>query len=170
MSEPTGEPRKKKRGWIVELAILIAIVIGIRTWQSSGTASGPSPDVAMVDLAGAPVSLEGLERPVVVHFMASWCGVCEAEEGNVAALARDHDVIAVASQSGSDDAVRTWIATTELEDVRIIPDPRGELARAWGVSAFPTAFYLDREGGIRHVEVGYTSELGMRLRTWLSSL
>lgn len=170
MSEPTQDPPKKRVGCLLELALLIALVIGIRAWQSSGVASGAAPDVAMVDLAGTPVSLDGRERPVVVHFMASWCGVCEAEEGNVAALARDHDVIAIASQSGDVDAVRTWIATTELEDVRIIPDPRGELARAWGVSAFPTAFYVDREGGIRHVEVGYTSELGMRLRVWLASL
>jgi len=170
MSEPTEGPRRKKRTWIFELALVLALVIGIRIWQSSGTASGVAPEVAMADLAGAPVSLEGLERPVVVHFMASWCGVCAAEEGNVAALARDHDVIAIASQSGPPDEVRTWIDTTELGNVRIIPDPRGEIARAWGVSAFPTAFYLDREGGIRHVEVGYTSELGMRLRMWSAGM
>lgn len=171
MGEPTQQAPKKTRGrWILEGALVIALVIGIRAWQSYGTASGEAPAIAGVDLAGAAVSLDRLERPVVVHFMASWCGVCAAEEGNVAALARDHDVIAIASQSGDEGAVRAWISTTDLGDVRIIPDPRGDLARAWGVRAFPTAFYLDRAGRIRHVEVGYTSELGMRLRVWLSGL
>lgn len=109
---------------------------------------------------------------MIVHFMASWCGVCSAEEPNVAALARDHRVIAIATQSGDAARIGSWIATTDLDprNVRIVPDPRGDLARAWGVRAFPTAFYLDRTGHIRHVEVGYTSELGMRARVWLAGL
>lgn len=162
--------RSRWRRWALEAGLLALVVIAVRAYQSTGAASGPAPSIPGIDLAGAPVELGSSDRPVLVHFMASWCGVCDAEEGNVVALARDHDVIAIASGSGDTETVRAWIATTELEDVRIIPDPDGEIARAWGVGAFPTGFYLDASGAIRHVEVGYTSELGMRVRMWLASL
>lgn len=166
-----GEPaRRTWRRWALEIAIFVAILAGIRAWQGHGTASGHAPPLDALDLDGARVSLEPRDRPVIVHFMASWCAVCSAEEPNVAALARDHDVIAIATQSGDAAEVGRWIATTDLDprDVRIIPDPRGDLARAWGVRVFPTAFYVDRAGDIRHVEVGYTTLLGMRARSWLS--
>jgi peroxiredoxin len=101
--------------------------------------------------------------------MASWCGVCAAEEGSIAALARDHEVIAIASSSGGAPEVSRWIETTELRALRVVADPRSEIAERWGVSAFPTTFFLDRSGAIRHVEVGYTTEIGMRLRAWLAA-
>jgi alkyl hydroperoxide reductase subunit AhpC len=50
----------------------------------------------------------------------------------------------------------------------IVLDPDGRLARAWGVRSLPTSFVVDREGEIRTVEVGYTTELGLRARLWLA--
>ncbi|MGC4117189.1 MAG: hypothetical protein QM765_22035 [Myxococcales bacterium] len=53
-----------------------------------------------------------------------------------------------------------------------LPSPpcstREKLARAWGVNAFPTSFFVGKDGEIRFVETGYTTELGMRLRLALA--
>jgi thiol-disulfide isomerase/thioredoxin len=161
---------------LLEAVVVIGIVLAVRAWQGRSLPSGAAPGLDAVDLAGAPVSLEGRSAPVLVHFMASWCGVCRAEEPNIVALARDHEVIALASQSGTPAEVRAWIdAETELGPasggrIRIVADPRGTLAQRWGVHAFPSSFYVDSAGQIRHVEVGYTSELGMRLRMWSAGL
>jgi hypothetical protein len=43
------------------------------------------------------------------------------------------------------------------------------LAAAWGVGAFPTLFWLDGDSAIRFTEVGYTSSLGMRARSFFSA-
>lgn len=174
MSEPPSPTppraaRPRWQRWLLEGVVLLLVVLGIRAWQTRDLPSGSAPPLDARDLAGAPIDLGALERPVLVHFMASWCGVCRAEEPNVVSLARDHDVVAVASMSGSAEEVRAWIDhETDLDRARIVADPRGTLARRWGVSAFPTSFYVDRSGEIRHVEVGYTTELGMRLRMWLA--
>lgn len=168
--KPVETTRPRWRRWALEAVIIVAIVLAIRGWQARSVAGGEAPVIDGVDLHGELVrDVRAREGPVMVHFLASWCGVCEAEEPNVVALARDHDVIAIASQSGDVDRVRAWIDDeTDLGDVRVVVDPRGVIAQRWGVGAFPTSFYVDRGGEIRHVEVGYTSELGMRLRMWLA--
>ena len=105
----------------------------------------------------------------MLHFWATWCGVCKAEQHNVVALARDHRVIAVASSSGTPEAVQTYARQSGF-DVPIAIDPNGALARKFGVGAFPTSFFIDADGQITAVETGYTTELGMRLRMWWAAL
>jgi peroxiredoxin len=58
--------------------------------------------------------------------------------------------------------------TDEGLDFPVLPDPQGEIARRWSVRGVPTLYFLDRENGIRHVSVGYTSPIGLRWRMWLS--
>jgi peroxiredoxin len=96
-----------------------------------------------------------------------WCLQRDALE--LGRLARDHDVVAVASQSGDATRVSRY-ATEHGITVPIVVDEAGALARSHGVRAFPTTFFIDREGEIRHVEVGYTTELGLRLRHFSAGL
>jgi hypothetical protein len=39
-----------------------------------------------------------------------------------------------------------------------------QVAKAFHVEAFPTTYFLDGDGNIRHATSGYTSTLGFRLR------
>ena len=52
----------------------------------------------------------------------------------------------------------------------VIVDEQGELARSFGVHSFPSSFVIDADGEIRHIEVGYTTEIGLRARMWLARL
>jgi hypothetical protein len=45
-------------------------------------------------------------------------------------------------------------------------DPRGEMARALGFQSVPAFVVVDGQGQLRGATVGYTTELGMRLRLW----
>lgn len=172
MPDESPSPAKKPRwrAWAIEAAVVVAIVIGVRAFQRSNVASGEVPSAALVDAAGREVTLRGGERPVLVHFVASWCGVCDMEQPNVLSVARDHDVVAVVAQSGTAAQVRGWAAREGWNDARIVVDEEGDLAERWGVSAYPTSFFVDPSGAIRSVEVGYTSELGLRARFWLAGL
>jgi len=87
---------------------------------------------------------------------------------NVEAVARDYRVVTVASQSGDSDRVRAYVAENKLS-FPVLNDPDGRLARNYGVSAFPTTFVIDKSGKIRHAEVGYTTEIGLRFRLFLSN-
>lgn len=168
---PSTGRAKKKRSWkriALELGVVAAIFLGVRAYQSRDAAVGPAPALTARTIDDSVVELQG-DEPVLVHFWATWCGVCEAEEGNVRAVSESSRVISIASQSGARGAVAAYARSHDL-DFPIVNDPSGALAHRWGVSAFPTSFIVDPDGEIRHVEVGYTTSLGLRARLWLASL
>lgn len=162
-------PRQRK--WVrtaVETALVLAAFLGIRAWQHRDAPSGPAPAMTgtLVD-GGAPASLAALRgRPVMVHFWATWCSVCNAERGSVDSVAKDYAVLGVAADSGDAEQVRAWMRQSGVAFPTVLDD--GALARAFGVKAFPTSFFVDKEGTIRFVETGYTTELGMRARLALA--
>ena len=131
---------------------------------------GKAPPLAGSDLAGEPVSLaEYRGKPVLLHFWATWCGVCKVEQHNIDAVSRDLPVLSVASQSGGASEVATFVREHGIAP-RVVVDEQSVLASRFGVQAFPASFVIDGEGEIRHVEVGYTTELGLRARMWLAGL
>ena len=149
---------------------MLVLFFGIRAYQQRNVAKGPAPPLAGADLHGEPVSLaEYRGKPVLLHFWATWCGVCKVEQHNIDAVSRDLPVLSVASQSGGAGDVAAFVREHEIAP-RVVVDEQSVLASRFGVHAFPASFVIDGEGEIRHVEVGYTTELGLRARMWLAGL
>ncbi|HMI83036.1 MAG TPA: protein disulfide oxidoreductase [Polyangiaceae bacterium] len=156
--------------WIRDAGIALLVLFGIRAYQQRAMPKGDAPPLAATDLQGAPVSLDDYRgRPVLLHFWATWCGVCKAEQHNIDAVARDLPVLSVASQSGDATEVAAYVRAHGIGP-RVVVDDQSLLARRFGVHAFPATFVIDGNGRIRHVEVGYTTELGLRARVWLAGL
>lgn len=167
-SEPAPRPRWRVWAGRAGFALLLAaVVFGVRFYQQRSLAEGPAPVTRAVQLDGQLFDLVSLRgEPLLVYFWASWCPVCRLEQGAIAALARDHRVVTVAMQSGSNAEVAKYLREQGLE-MPVINDPDGMLAARWGVRATPSFFIVDSTGAIRFREVGYTSEPGLRLRMWL---
>lgn len=164
-----AKPRWKR--WLIDAVVVLLIIFGVRWWQQRDLPKGEAPPLAGASLNGEALGLSA-EQPTMVHFWATWCGVCKLMDESVAAVSDDYRVVTVATQSGTPNAVREWMQEHELWEgdasaFDTIADPRGRLARAWNVSAFPTTFFIGRDGEIEHVEVGFTSEMGLRARMWL---
>ena len=149
---------------------MVAVYLAVQAWQTRSAPSGEAPGFEMTAIDGRSISLADYRgAPLMVHFWATWCGVCKAERHNVAAVAGDLPVLAVASRSGSVDAVAAFVAEHPY-DSPVLVDSDGALAKRFGVRAYPTSFVLDADGVISDVEVGYTSELGMRFRMWVADV
>ncbi len=162
---PRERARKAWKSWATEVGLAVVVLAGFHFWQTRHAVSGAAPALDALSLDGERVSLQSLaaKGPVLVDFWATWCSVCKAEEGNIAAVAKDHQVVAVATNSGN--TVRAYAQAHHMT-MPVVEDPGGALARAWGVNAFPTSFIIGRDGRVRFVEVGYTTEIGLLARLW----
>lgn len=151
---------------MLELLFLIFCVYLIHLWQTRDTVTGPAPSLIGQTLEGESFNLNTLRgQPVLVHFWATWCPVCQLQAGTIDGLMSDYPLVTVAMQSGSDAAIRSYLEEHEL-GFPVISDPQGTLASNWGVAGVPTTFLLDAEGNIRFTEVGYTTGPGLRARIW----
>lgn len=168
---PTQPRRKKWRAIAINLLLIIAVVAGVRAWQQRDMAGGAAPTLRGITLAGDFYDLaEHLQRPLLVHFWASWCGICRAEQGSVASIAQDHrNVITIAMQSGRPEEVAAYMQTQGIS-FPVLNDEAGWISQQWGVHAVPASFIIDHAGQIHFIEVGYTTEIGLRLRLWWAEI
>ena len=162
---------RKWRGYTLNALVLVAIVAGIRTWQQRDMVSGAAPALQGIMLNGTPYLLPAHPpRPVLVHFWATWCPICRTEQSSIAAIAHDRsDTITIAMQSGSAEKVSSYMREQAI-DFPVLNDTDGSVSRAWGVQAVPASFIIATDGQIHFIEVGYTTELGIRMRLWLAAL
>ncbi|MFT5358808.1 MAG: thiol-disulfide isomerase/thioredoxin [Polyangiales bacterium] len=137
-------------------------LVGIQLYQGRGSTRGTAPALDVVALSRVTPT----EAPRLVHFWATWCGVCHAMEHNIRAFDAG-EVTMVASASGSAPEVTSWLNAENKSLDGVVVD-RGGSARTWGVSAYPTTFVVS-QGEIRDVCIGYTTELGLRLRLALAA-
>lgn len=179
-SEPPqqqGKPAEmkptKSRVWLrrgLELLLFVVLIIGVRAWQQRDIVKGAAPALSGALLDGKPFVLAAKpEQPVLVHFWATWCPICKAEQGSIDSLARGNpNVITVAMQSGDSNVVQQYMREQGVS-FPVLNDADNQISARWGVQAVPASFIVDRDGKIRHVEIGYTTETGLRLRLWLAS-
>ena len=109
------------------------------------------------------------ETPLVIHFWASWCPICKLEEESIASIAEDYPVITIAMQSGTSLEVEHYLEEQGI-DPTTITDPDGTIAHRFGVQGVPTSYIVDQNNKIQFSERGYTTELGLRSRIWLTQL
>jgi thiol-disulfide isomerase/thioredoxin len=156
--------------WLRDGLVMLLIIAAVRAYQQRDLPSGVPPEVSGASLDGAQVSLADYRsKPVLLHFWATWCGVCRAEQGSIDAIAKTLPVLSIASQSGRASQVKQYVDEHGLQ-ARVLVDESNALARSFNVHSYPTTFVLDANGVIRFSEVGYTTELGLRARMWLASL
>lgn len=154
--------------WAIQISMILTAYLAIQWYYTRDMPNGQSPELSGYLLDGRQVSLgHARERPVLVHFWATWCSICRIEQGSINNIAGDYDVIAIASQSGSVSKVREIVAQRNIT-VPVLVDQYGIFASQFGVKAFPTSFVIDTKGEISYREVGYTTEAGLRTRLWLA--
>lgn len=145
-------------------------MLALEMFLTRNAASGMAPDIQAQTIRGEVFELQSLRgQPSVIHFWASWCPICELEQGTIDELASGHPFISVAMQSGSASEVAAYLLEQGVS-YPVVNDPEGGLAKRYGVSGVPATFILDADGTVRFVTRGYTSPVGLRIRLWLAGL
>jgi len=165
-----AEPKKRKWvHWVRDIVLVVIVVSAVQWWQNRDLPAGVAPPLAGQLLDGQWVDLEDYRgTPTLVHFWANWCPICRAEEGSIDDLADNLSVLTVATGSGDAAEVRKHLEDNRLS-FPVLLDESGELARRWKIVGVPTSFVIDPRGEIAFTTVGYTTQIGLRLRLWLAA-
>ena len=133
-----------------------------RILESRVEAAGTYEPFQLARLDGSMVDSEELEgRIAVVHFWGTWCGPCIVEMPEYQkfdARYRDDPEVSVVSISNdtSRDLVEEYLERNDF-DFQVLMDD-GYVQRA-GIGAWPTTWFVDRDGYIQFVKTGNTSKL-----------
>lgn len=159
---------KLAKSILINGLIFFSVYLLVHLYQTRSAPSGIAPEIQGVMLDGTRFQgLASVEKPVLVHFWATWCKVCEFEHGSINQIAQDYPVIGIASQSGSLADVSAYVAEHQLSFPVLVGN--GSNAAQWGIVGYPSSFIVGEDGQIKFTEVGFTSEMGLRLRLWLAS-
>jgi len=155
--------------YVFEILIFLLIIFAVKTYLQRNLLDGTPPALAGTFITGQKLDSQTLQgKPYLLHFWASWCGVCSLEERSINAISKDYKVVSVAMQSGDAELVNEHMNENDLHFPTIV-DEDGEIARSYGVFAVPVSYIINSKGEIAFAESGYTTEWGLRLRLWLAN-
>ena len=159
--------------WLPEALVFIVVIGGVHLYRTQDMLNAnyePAPALSLPSLQGDVVLLGGA-RPALVYFFAPWCNICAASAHNIRNLRKlrgedDLQVLLVALDWQDEAEVRAYIERHELDANVLLGTPR--TARDWGVSVFPTYYILDDEQRVAHRDYGYSTLLGLWIRSMLA--
>ncbi|NOX51889.1 MAG: redoxin domain-containing protein [Gammaproteobacteria bacterium] len=164
------KPILKKRWlrWTLEILFFVALYFALRGYMQREMISGQAPDIRATTLQQQDFNLYSAQpKPILIHFWATWCGICKLEQDSIEALSKDYHVMTIAMQSGSDHDVKSYLYEHNLS-FAVINDKQGTFVGQYGVVGVPASFVIDRNNKIMASEMGYTTPWGLRLRLWLA--
>ena len=131
------------------------------------------PPMAGTDLQGKSWDLAALHgRAVLINFWATWCAPCKEEMPTLQTLAElEGERLAVLAVNVREPLPRVQrYAQSAGLSFPILPDPRGEITRAWDMKVFPTTVLVDGRGRPQRVVSGAVDWTGAVAQDWIAAL
>jgi len=165
-----SESAQKSRRWLLWAPLGVAVAggagffamlrgLGTGSYDPRGVPSAligrPVPDFTLPAVAGvdlptlARADLNGLARPVIVNFWASWCVPCVIEHPQLMRLARDGVPVFGINYKDRPQDARAFLQRHGNPFAKLAGDEPGRVAIEWGVYGVPETYLVDRQGIIR---------------------
>jgi thiol-disulfide isomerase/thioredoxin len=103
------------------------------------------------------------DKPLLIHFWASWCPTCKFESSNIEKISQNYEVITIAVQSGTNEEVKKYLDEHNLT-FKVVNDEDGFFSQKFNIKAYPSTFIYDENKNLRFTEVGYTTTFGLYFR------
>lgn len=107
-----------------------------------------APDFTLLNLEGEEVSLSDYRgQYVLINFWATWCQYCDIEMPDLDRLNDENDDLVVLAVNVMEEKnlVDKYIKEGGYK-FPVVLDEEGEVAITYLVSAFPTSYFVDKEG------------------------
>ena len=167
-------PRRPFRWWMLALWAAVLLILAVLAWGLINTTAA-RPEVGQVAPEFDVEFFDGYEwetrpvaslsemrgRPVVLNFWASWCVECRYET----------DLLEQAwLQYRDEGVVFLGVAYADVEPNSLAymrdfgvsfphaPDLGTDISQTYEITGVPETFFIDKEGIIRHVQIGAVNE------------
>jgi len=154
---------------IVSFVIILTILANIVSYYKSTDLNKDTLDFTSVKLLDDTLYDIAKQKPILIHFWATWCPICDVEASNIQKISNNFEVITIAVDSTSTKEIKNYLEKHNLS-FKVINDLDKQYAKKFNISVFPTTFIYDKHQNLVFSEVGYTSTIGLYLRMIWASL
>lgn len=147
------------------IIILIIIVNGISYYKSLDLNKNKL-DIQTFTLLDNNKYTLAENKPILIHFWATWCPICKVEAPNIQELSKDYEVITIAVQSGSKKEIEEYLAENKLT-FNVVEDKDNFYSQKFNIKVFPTTLIYDKDKNLKFSEVGYSTTIGLYSRMLL---
>ncbi len=162
----------KYNALLIDAIMIVLMLMVFSWWQNKGSleaAGQVAPDFVLSSLKGETYQLSDYRgRQVLVYFFAPWCHICRASAPNLNDLreARSEEklmIFMIAQSYESLEAVEEFVADLDLKVPVLIGHE--QQMKDYKIKGFPSYYVVNEHGELASRSIGYSTELGMRLRT-----
>ncbi|BBN80925.1 thioredoxin-like protein YneN [Pseudoalteromonas sp. A25] len=155
---------------LIQIAVAVAVFFLFSAYQQkdmlSTSGTQPAPYFSLPQLGnGERVSLTSFQgRKLVVYFFAPWCSVCRYSMPNLNKLyeTQQLNAVAIALDFENEEQIKNFARDLDLSFPILLGN--SNIAANYKVSAYPSYYVVDENSNIIQRDMGYSSELGLRLR------
>ena len=153
---------------ILTFIVVLTILSNVISLYKSSDLSKDTLSIKTLELINNKEFNLKTNKPILIHFWATWCPTCKLESDNIQTLSEHFEVLSIAVKSGSKNDLKIYMKEHNL-NYRVYNDENAQIASKFNISVYPTTFIYNGEKKLVFSEVGYTSTFGLWLRMWWAS-
>ncbi len=139
--------------------IVLAVALNLISFYRSLDLNDSKLDIKSFKLLDGSTYHVANDKPILLHFWATWCSVCKLETPTIQKISQDYELISIAVNSGSNEDIKKYMKEHKV-NFKVVNDENGFFAKKFNVKAFPTTFIYGKDKELKFSEVGYTTTAG----------
>lgn len=156
---------KKYLKEIIKFFIFITILANIISLYKSSDLNKAALQNINITLLDAQTYTYPKDKPILIHFWATWCPTCKLEASNIQTISENFEVLTIAVNSGDNNDIEKYMNKHNL-NYKVYNDNNSFFAKEFKIAAYPTTFIYNKNKELVFSEVGFTSTWGLWIRMW----
>ncbi len=159
--------------WLRDSLVVIAVFWAVNMWQTKemlptdGSVAVQAVELMGIDDENHVLFENSNDMPTLVYFFAPWCQVCKMSIANLNGLdTQKVNVVRIALDYRNASQVIDFAAATRSEGPILLGD--SSIKNTFQVPGYPSYYLLNKHQQVVGRSMGYSTEWGMQLKTFLA--